>query len=99
MNAALPIIEALDRCACNAARAAWLVRAPLKILVLCEGTIRNRLTVAFFHDGIAYLEAELRDMDAWRRHDGLVSVDLLAARGRMRALAGDLLLHDFEVLQ
>lgn len=74
MTDLLPIIEELASAQDKAERAAWLLAAPLSVLITYQTTIRNRLQVAFFPEGVAYLEGELTAARATRR-DGVVVKD------------------------
>lgn len=57
-------IQALSDCRTHAERAEWLLSVPLSVLSHYEMTIRNRLQIAGFHEGVEYLEKELA---RWRR--------------------------------
>lgn len=59
-------IQALADCRSHAERADWLLTVPLPVLSHYEMTIRNRLQIAGFHEGVDYLERELVLLRAWR---------------------------------
>lgn len=93
MSALLPIIEELADAPDHAARARWLLSAPLAVLVTYQATIRNRLWNAHFPEGVEYIEAELVVARATRR-DGLPVKDnplrvALLALAEGRAFEGD----------
>ncbi len=62
-------IQQLSDCRSHGERADWLLTAPLSILARYEMTIRNRLLIAGFREGVDYLEWELARFRA-RRRDG-----------------------------
>ncbi|WP_099864710.1 hypothetical protein [Pararhizobium haloflavum] len=72
----LPIIEQLSDAENDAVRADWLMRCPLSILITYDFTIRNRLQVAGFHAGVAYLDSVLTVMRGVRNADGDFCGDL-----------------------
>ncbi|MFN7010063.1 MAG: hypothetical protein ACK4PN_08520 [Allorhizobium sp.] len=59
-------IQALADCRSHAERADWLLTVPLSVLSHYEMTIRNRLQIAGFYEGVWYLEDELALLRAWR---------------------------------
>ncbi|MCF1471178.1 hypothetical protein FS763_04455 [Agrobacterium vitis] len=59
-------IQQLDDCRSHQARAEWLLTCPLAKLSMYEMTIRNRLQIAGFREGVVYLEWELARMRAPR---------------------------------
>lgn len=80
MNHLLPIIEILMDCKSDQERADWLLRCPLSVLMTYQATIHQRLAHAGFHDGVAYLEAELVALRGVRCHTG----DLVDGPRRVR---------------
>lgn len=56
MNELLPIIAELAEAKSHAARASWLLSCPIVILRRYDMTIRNRLMLAGFSQGLLYLE-------------------------------------------
>ncbi|MUZ80763.1 hypothetical protein GOZ93_00735 [Agrobacterium vitis] len=59
-------IQQLSDCRTHQERAVWLLTCPLMVLSKYEMTIRNRLQIAGFFDGVVYLEWELSRMRAPR---------------------------------
>lgn len=78
MNALLPIIEQLAAAPDHPARAQWLLKCPLSILLKYRATIVNRLMGKGFVDGVCFVEAE-RAAFHKVRHDGRASNDWLVA--------------------
>ena len=66
MNELLPIIEQLADCRTHTERAEWLLSCPVIYLRQYDSTIRNRLYLAGFHIGIAYLDDMRTHMCATR---------------------------------
>lgn len=60
INPLVDEIQALSDCRSHGERAQWLLSVPLSVLSHYEMTIRNRLQIAGFHDGVDYLEHELK---------------------------------------
>ena len=91
MSDLLPIIEELANARTDAERAQWLLRCPPGYLGKYEMTIRNRLQVAGFLAGVAYLEVERLVIWMPRDDDGGPSAKaqelLVGARMRIRAIA------------
>lgn len=56
MSDLLPIIEQLADCKTHTARAHWLLACPVLFLRRYDTTIRNRLYLAGFPIGVAYLD-------------------------------------------
>lgn len=83
MNRALPASH--DACVTRKEWAAWLLRAPLATLLRDEMTIRNRLRLSGFREGLVYLDAELAMLRAERREDGQTVdyIGIAIARGLM----------------
>lgn len=71
MSDILPIIEELADAPDHAARARWLLAAPLSVLIREQVTVNRLLSAADFHDGLAYLAAEIAALSATRGRDGL----------------------------
>ncbi|MDX0275736.1 hypothetical protein GOC21_17600 [Sinorhizobium meliloti] len=71
MTSLLPIIEELADAPDHAARARWLLAAPLSVLIRDQVTVRRLLASAGFHEGLAYFEAETAALSAVRGGDGL----------------------------
>lgn len=80
MTALLPIIEELADAADHQARAQWLLAVPLAVIVRDHLTIRRLLTAAGFHEGLAYLEAEIAALSATRGRDGLAAITIRNTR-------------------
>lgn len=81
-------IQALADCRSHAARADWLLTVPLSVLSHYEMTIRNRLQIAGFHEGVDYLERELKAVRRPRRAGRIVYDEAWAeAAHRMQAVA------------
>ncbi len=78
-------IQRLSDCRSHAERAEWLLTVPLSVLSHYEMTIRNRLQIAGFHEGVDYLERELRTFRAPRRA-GLFDYGADWARAKARVL-------------
>ncbi|WP_157928857.1 hypothetical protein [Pararhizobium haloflavum] len=89
----LPIIEQLSDADSDQARADWLRRCPLSILMTYDFTIRNRLQVAGFLAGVDYLDGVLTVMRSVRNAHGLfdgefydkIHVDLAIAVGELES--------------
>ncbi|RVL61036.1 hypothetical protein [Sinorhizobium meliloti] len=71
MSDLLPIIEELADAQDHAARARWLLAVPLSALIREQVTVNRLLSAAGFHDGLAYLAAEVAALSATRGRDGL----------------------------
>lgn len=71
MTQFLPIIEELADAADNSARARWLLEVPLAVIIRDQVTIQRLLSVAGFHEGLAYFAAEIAALSATRGRDGL----------------------------
>ncbi|QRM55131.1 hypothetical protein [Sinorhizobium sp. BG8] len=76
----------------DAERAAALLRCSLSLLMTCEFTLRNRFMLTGFHEGIAYLDAELLALRTPRDAEGGIvnSMAVDVGRGRMRNVAAGL---------
>jgi hypothetical protein len=59
MNPLNPLIEQLAGAVDDAARAQWLLKCPISILMTYQSTIRNRLLLSGFAVGVAYFDFEL----------------------------------------
>lgn len=66
MNELLPIIAQLAEARTHVERAEWLLSCPIAYLRQYDSTIRNRLYLAGFHIGIAYLDDMRSHMCATR---------------------------------
>jgi hypothetical protein len=84
MSALLPIIEELADAADHAARARWLLETPLAVLIRDQVTIGRLLSVAGFHEGLAYLAAEVAALSAVRGPDGLAAFTVRMMREHAR---------------
>lgn len=73
MNPLVPIIEELEACRSDAARARWLLQCPPGYLGKYEMTIRNRLRSAGFLAGVEALETERLVIWMPRKADGSLS--------------------------
>lgn len=71
MSDILPIIEELADAPDHAARARWLLAVPLSVLIREQVTVSRLLSAAGFHDGLAYLAAEIAALSATRGRGGL----------------------------
>ncbi|AEG04257.1 hypothetical protein [Sinorhizobium meliloti] len=71
MTSLLPIVEELNDAPNHAARARWLLEVPLSVLIREQVTIHRLLSAAGFHEGVAYLAAEITALSATRGQDGL----------------------------
>ncbi|MDX0331741.1 hypothetical protein GOC48_16520 [Sinorhizobium meliloti] len=71
MTQLLPIIEELADAPDHAARARWLLEAPLAVIIRDQVTIQRLLSAAGFHEGLAYFAAEIAALSATRGRDGL----------------------------
>ncbi|RVI02607.1 hypothetical protein CN205_25740 [Sinorhizobium meliloti] len=71
MTQFLPIIEELADAPDHAARARWLLRAPLAVIIRDQVIIHRLLSAAGFHEGLAYFAAEIAALSATRGRDGL----------------------------
>ena len=76
MSTLLPIIQQLADAPDDAARADWLLRCPLSILMTYQETIRNRLDNDGFEAGCSYLDAMLSVLRSVRDGDGDFRGDL-----------------------
>ncbi|MBB4185842.1 hypothetical protein GGE07_002492 [Sinorhizobium terangae] len=76
----LPILEELADAPDHAARARWLLAAPLAVLIRDQITIHRLLSAAGFHEGDAYLAAEIAALSATRGKDGLAPITIRNAR-------------------
>lgn len=85
MNELREGIAQIAAAATDAERAAALLACPLSLLMTCEFTIRNRMQVAGFHEGIRYLETELAALRGFRNETGLPpgGMDVAVVRGRL----------------
>lgn len=79
-------IQALSECRSHAERAEWLLTVPLSVLSHYEMTIRNRLQISGFHEGVDYLEHELRVFRA-PRSDGFFAYGADWAEAKIKVLA------------
>ncbi|MDX0057935.1 hypothetical protein GOC19_16000 [Sinorhizobium meliloti] len=84
MSALLPIIEELADAADHAARARWLLETPLAVLIRDQVTIGRLLSAAGFHEGLAYLAAEIAALSAVRGTDGLAAFTVRMMREHAR---------------
>ncbi|ASP70422.1 hypothetical protein CDO28_01855 [Sinorhizobium meliloti] len=84
MSALLPIIEELADAADHAARARWLLETPLAVLIRDQVTIGRLLSAAGFHEGLAYLAAEIAALSAVRGPDGLAAFAVRMMREHAR---------------
>ncbi|WP_085032274.1 hypothetical protein [Ensifer aridi] len=80
MTTLLPIIEELADAPDHATRARWLLAAPLAVIIRDQVTIRRLLSAARFHEGLAYLEAEIAALSATRLKDGLAPITIRSTR-------------------
>lgn len=71
MTSLLPILEELADARDNVARALWLLEVPLTVLIREQVTVNRLLSAAGFHEGLAYLAAEITALSAIRGRDGL----------------------------
>lgn len=71
MTSLLSIIEELADAPDHAARAHWLLEVPLTVIIRDQVTIHRLLYAAGFHEGLAYLAAEITALSATRGRDGL----------------------------
>ncbi len=71
MTQFLPIIEELADAPDHAARARWLLEAPLAVILRDQVIIHRLLSAAGFHEGLAYFAAEIAALSATRGRDGL----------------------------
>jgi hypothetical protein len=71
MTSLLPILEELADAPNHAARARWLLEAPLSVLIRDQVTVHRLLSAAGFCEGLAYLTAEIAALSATRGRDGL----------------------------
>lgn len=85
MNELLPIIAELAEAKTHAARASWLLSCPIVLLRRYDMTIRNRLMLAGFPQGLLYLEdlqaalSRTRDPDSGTL--GALAADLITQSG------------------
>ncbi|WP_085025278.1 hypothetical protein [Ensifer aridi] len=84
MTSLLPIIEELADAPDNAARARWLLETPLAVLIRDQVTIGRLLSAAAFHEGLAYLAAEIAALSAVRGPDGLAAFTVRMTREHAR---------------
>lgn len=91
MNELRPEIALLASAVTDGDRARALLAMPFSVMLTCEFTIRNRLMIAGYHDGLAYLETELTAMRTPRAECGMPpnSMAVAAARGRIYRVALD----------
>ncbi len=82
-------IQALADCRSHAERADWLLTVPLSVLSHYEMTIRNRLQIAGFYEGINYLECELVLLRAWRIDGRPQSKNIWMERLSLMAIAAE----------
>ncbi|WP_037437133.1 hypothetical protein [Sinorhizobium fredii] len=80
MTTLLPIIEELADATDHAARARWLLATPLAVLIRDQVTIGRLLSAAGFHEGLAYLAAEIAALSAVRGPDGLAAFTVRMVR-------------------
>ncbi|MCA1368089.1 hypothetical protein I6F15_11820 [Bradyrhizobium sp. BRP14] len=80
MTTLLPIIEELSEATDHAARARWLLAVPLAVIFRDQVTIRRLLSAGRFHEGLAYLEAEIAALSATRLKDGLAPITIRSTR-------------------
>jgi len=67
----LPILEELTDASDHAARARWLLEVPLSVLIRDQVAVHRLLSAADFHEGLAYMAAEIAALSATRGRDGL----------------------------
>lgn len=79
-------IQRLSDCRSHAERADWLLTVPLSVLSHYEMTIRNRLQIAGFHEGVDYLEEELKVFRA-PRVDGFFAYGTEWSLAKIKVLA------------
>ncbi|CCE96166.1 hypothetical protein SFHH103_01669 [Sinorhizobium fredii HH103] len=84
MTTLLPIIEELADAPDQAARARWLLGVPLAFLIRDQVTIGRLLSAAGFHEGLAYLAAEIAALSATRGPDGLAAFSVRMMREHAR---------------
>ncbi|ASP51729.1 hypothetical protein GOB43_29780 [Sinorhizobium meliloti] len=80
MTQFLPIIEELADAPDHTARARWLLEAPLAVIIGDQVTIHRLLSAAGFHEGLAYLAAEIAALSATRGRDGLAASTIRITR-------------------
>ncbi|MDW9573406.1 hypothetical protein GOA73_08455 [Sinorhizobium meliloti] len=84
MSDILPIIEELADAQDHAARARWLLAVPLSVLIREQVTVNRLLSAAGFHEGLAYLAAEISALSATRGRDGLAAHTVRMTREHAR---------------
>lgn len=80
----LPIIEELADAPDHAARGRWLLETPLTVLIRDQVAITRLLSAAGFHEGLAYLAAEIAALSAVRGPDGLAAFTVRMMREHAR---------------
>jgi hypothetical protein len=81
-------IEDLHNCRTNAERAAWLLSAPLSLLLCDVMLIRRALMASGFQGGLIYLDAEISNLNRPRNLQALFEpMAIRAARGDLRRIA------------
>lgn len=84
MTTLLPIIEELAGAPDHAARARWLLEVPLSVLIRDQVAVNRILSAAGFHEGLAYLAAEISALSATRGRDGLAAQTVRMTREHAR---------------
>ncbi|WP_457661890.1 hypothetical protein [Sinorhizobium medicae] len=84
MTHLLPIIEELADATDHATRARWLLETPLAVLIRDQVTVARLLSAAAFHEGLAYLAAEISALSATRGPDGLAAFSVRMTREHAR---------------
>ncbi|ASY56471.1 hypothetical protein [Sinorhizobium sp. CCBAU 05631] len=84
MTQLLPIIEELADATDHATRARWLLETPLAVLMRDQVTVARLLSAAGFHEGLAYLAAEIAALSAVRGPDGLAAFSVRMMREHAR---------------
>ncbi|AWI57167.1 hypothetical protein [Sinorhizobium fredii] len=84
MTTLLPIIEELADASDHPARARWLLETPLAVLIRDQVTVARLLSASGFHEGLAYLAAEIAALSATRGCDGLAAFSVRMTREHAR---------------